>query len=56
MSLAGIQPVAGDGNLGVARLIYAVVLAIPVVWLGAVSTVIYRWASGRASGLASGQP
>jgi hypothetical protein len=56
MSLAGIQPVAGDGNLGVARLIYAVVLAIPVVWLGAVSTVTYRWASGRASGLASGQP
>jgi hypothetical protein len=41
MSLAAIDPRAGGLGLGFARLLYAVVLAVPVVWLGAVSTVTY---------------
>lgn len=47
MSLAGVDPREGSSGISLARLLYAVVLAVPVVWLGAVSTVSYLRASGQ---------
>jgi hypothetical protein len=49
MSLAGMQGPVGALQLGLSRLLIAGLIAVPVVWLGAVWVTAYRW-------LRAGQP
>jgi hypothetical protein len=49
MSIAGMQGPTGALQLGVSRLLIAGLIAVPVVWLGAVWATVYGW-------LRAGQP